>query len=103
MSTVVIAILAAFGSGGLVALVTAIAARKRTEAETVDIVTKAADRIILALTNDNDSLRTQVRELEKQNRAQSQKIDQVNEQLRQMRHVLRRAGIDPDLAAEGEA
>jgi uncharacterized membrane protein len=102
VNTVAAVVIAALTSGAFVGVVTVVANRKKTKAETSDIVAQAAERILGNYMEDNEALRTKVKSLEEQNASQARQIRILTEQLRRMAHALRRAGVDPDLAAEGE-
>lgn len=113
MTQIVLTLLGVLGGGGLVALVAAFAARKKTDAETTDIVTKAAERILSRYEQDNSELRAELKALKVagaaeakachlKNDALERDIARLRGQMRRLADALRKAGINPDLAIEGE-
>lgn len=94
--TYVIPAIAALLSGALVAIITQIFGKRKTEAETTEIVTKAAAQVLGNYADDNKRLRAQVIALENDNRELKRKYNRVNAELRDLKAMMRQAGLDPE-------
>lgn len=87
-STVIGPIIAALFTGGFVTLIQVISARKKTDAESTNLITEAADRILGRLETEIVGLRTQVFEM-------SLKITSLETQVVLLEGEVRRLGGDP--------
>lgn len=99
-----LAILSAAGAGGiLLAVVQAVLARHKNEADAADVITSAATRAVAMVSADNQRLRDEVRELSAQVRALTAEVHALRAQVSTLDHdnldLLRRlAEWDPGAA-----
>lgn len=89
VAQVVITLVTGVILGSIGAGVAAIAVRKRTKAETVDLITESAERIILRL-------EAIISRLESENGEFEREVQALKNEVRRMRDIIRSLGHDPD-------
>lgn len=88
-NSVILALVSGLLLGGLGAGIGAWATRKRTKAETVDLITESAERIILRL----ESI---IAKLETENGDYEAEIRELRQEMHRLRGIIRSLGHDPD-------
>jgi len=93
-------ILAALLGGGLVQIIVSLANRKKTDAESTNLIAEAAEHIIGRLENEVKTLRDQLQDMAetqaKQNEASLLEISKLRKEIIVLRKEIHRLGGDPD-------
>jgi hypothetical protein len=93
-------LLAGIGGAGLVVLLTAAFARKKTSAETTDIITQAAQRVLVQVQARADGLEAEIAELRAASatarRQLEAEINSLANAVRKLAGMVRELGGDPD-------
>jgi len=92
-------LLAGIGGAGLVVLLTAAFARKKTSAETTDIITQAAQRVLVQVQARADGLEAEIAEIRQSSatarRQLEAEISQLANAVRKLAGMVRELGGDP--------
>lgn len=94
-------ILATFLGGGLVQFIASLASKKKTDAESTNLITEAADRIVSRLENEIKDLREQQTAHREQSKQQTNELKNeiisLKNEINILRNEVKRLGGDPDL------